>query len=107
MEMVHLVAIFKKILCDQYNFSKWKILQKCDIWRKIAKSATICYILQRMGWATRGRLMCEVRLQTSNEGSNRASMWPVFFFPVTFFYARDIPFLRFVTGIFAISRAFF
>ena len=31
----------------------------------------------------------------------------VFFFPVTFFYARDIPFLRFVTGIFAISRAFF
>ena len=75
MEMVHLVAIFKKILCDQYNFSKWKILQKCDIWRKIAKSSTICYILQRMGWATRGRLMCEVRLQTSNEGSNRAYMW--------------------------------
>ena len=63
MEMAHLGAIFKKILCDQYNFSKWKILQKCDIWRKIAKSSIICYIYKEwVGLQEVDCPMCEVPL---------------------------------------------
>ena len=56
-------AIFKKILCDQFNFSNWKILQKCDIWRKIAKSSTICYIYKEwVGLLEVDCPMCKVPL---------------------------------------------
>ena len=40
--------------------------------------------------------------------ANEGQLLPVFFFfPVTFFYARDISFLKFVTGFFSMSREFF
>ena len=58
MENAHFRAILKNLLCDQDNFSIWKILYKWDILRRkqsTATRSTIWYILQRMGWVTRGR----------------------------------------------------
>ena len=52
------VQFSKNLLRDQDNFSKWKILYKWDILRRkqsTASRSTIWYILQRMGWVTRGR----------------------------------------------------
>ena len=54
----HLRAIKKNTLWSE-KFSKWKILQKWDILRRkqsTAKRSTIYYILQRIGWVTRGWL---------------------------------------------------
>ena len=59
MEKAHLRAIFKNLLCDQDNFSKWEILHKWDILRRkqsTAKRSTMCYISQRIGWVIKGRL---------------------------------------------------
>ena len=81
-ENAHPLSIFKNLLCDQNNFSKWKILHNWDILRRkqwTAKRSIICYILQRMGWVTRGRL-CNLWVTACKVLSNRAYLEKITYF---------------------------